>query len=124
MQSADLSFPANAQTPIAADVTFFSPEADGPLTASLDWRRSEGEEWTIGIRTADGVNVRLEEGGARLVLDGHSHDENGPGEYPDIYRRFVDLIDERRSHVDVAPLRLVADCLLGGSRREVEPIRM
>jgi hypothetical protein len=34
------------------------------------------------------------------------------------------LIDERRSHVDVAPLRLVADCLLGGSRREVEPIQM
>ena len=40
------------------------------------------------------------------------HQDDGPGEYPDIYRTFVDLIDERRSLVDVAPLRLVADCLL------------
>ena len=32
--------------------------------------------------------------------------------------QFVDLIDERRSLVDVAPLRLVADCLLVGSRRD------
>jgi len=124
VKSADLSFPANAETPIAVEVAFFSPEADGPLVASLDWRRSEGEEWTISIRTADGTKVRLEGGGAKLILDGQVHEENGPGEYPDIYRRFADLIDERRSHVDVAPLRLVADCLLCGSRREVEPIEM
>jgi predicted dehydrogenase len=124
VQSADLSFPANAQTPIAVDVTFFSPQADGPLTASLDWRRSEGEEWTIDVRTADGVNVRLEGGGSKLLLNGEVQTDTGPGEYPDIYRQFADLIDERRSHVDVAPLRLGADCLLGGSRREVEPIRM
>jgi hypothetical protein len=44
-----------------------------------------------------------------------------PGEYPDIYARFVDLIDERRSQVDVLPLRLVADCLLVGRRHIVEP---
>jgi len=30
------------------------------------------------------------------------------------------LLDERRSLVDVAPLRLVADCLLVGARRTVE----
>jgi predicted dehydrogenase len=124
VQSADLSFPANAQTPIAVDVTFFSPQADGPLTASLDWRRSEGEEWTIDVRTADGVNVRLEGGGSKLLLNGEVQTDTGLGEYADIYRQFADLIDERRSHVDVAPLRLVADCLLGGSRREVEPTRM
>jgi hypothetical protein len=46
------------------------------------------------------------------------------GEYPDIYRTFVDLIDERRSLVDVAPLRLVADCLLAGSRKSVDPVTM
>ena len=48
----------------------------------------------------------------------------GPGEYPDIYRHFADLIDERRSHVDVAPLRLVADCFLVGSTQRVEDIHM
>lgn len=122
VRSADLSFPENAQTPIAADVTFYSPETGGPLTASLDWRRSEGEKWTIAIETTDGVAVRLEAGGARLVLDGEASADSGIGEYPDIYRTFLDLIDERRSLVDVAPLRLVADCLLVGSRKNVDPV--
>jgi len=122
VQSADLSVPADAQTAIAADVRFYSPEADGPLAASLDWRRTEGEEWTIAIEAADGTKVRLEEGGARLILDGEVSVDSGAGEYPDIYRTFVDLIDERRSLVDVAPLRLVADCLLVGSRKIVDAV--
>jgi predicted dehydrogenase len=122
VRSAELGFPENAQTPIAADVIFFSPEADGPLTASLDWRRTEGEEWTITIETSDGAQVRLEDGGAKLILNGAAAGDSGIGEYPDIYRTFVDLIDQRRSLVDVAPLRLVADCLLVGSRTIVEPV--
>jgi predicted dehydrogenase len=122
VQSAGLSIPENAQTAIAADVTFYSPEADGPLTASLDWRRTEGEEWTITVEATDGTTVRLEDGGARLILNGEVSTDDGIGEYPDIYRTFVDLIDERRSLVDVAPLRLVADCLLVGGRRVVEAV--
>ena len=118
VQSADLQVPENAQTPIAADIIFSSPVADGPLHASLDWRRTEGEEWTITIETSDGETVRLEDGGATLILNGGApHKDDGPGEYPDIYRTFVDLIDERRSLVDVAPFRLVADCLLVGDGR-------
>jgi predicted dehydrogenase len=122
VREATLSVPSNAQTPIAADVTFASPQADGPLTASLDWRRTEGEEWTIDIETSDGVHVRLENGGSRLILNGQPSEDDGPGEYPDIYSAFVALIDERRSLVDVAPFRLVADCLLAGGRQEVEPV--
>lgn len=122
VQSAALSIPENAQTPIAADVTFASPVANGPLTASLDWRRSEGEEWTITLETADGTKVRLEDGGATLAVNGQTLADDGPGEYPDIYRAFLALIDERRSLVDVAPFRLVADCLLVGERRIVEPV--
>ena len=94
----------------------FQLQADGPLHASLDWRRSEGEEWTITIETSDGRTVRLEDGGASLLLDGKAQSDSGPGEYPDIYRTFADLIDERRSLVDVAPFRLVADCLLVGKQ--------
>jgi len=114
VEAADLRIPANAQTPIAAEVRFGSPEADGPLSASLDWRRTEGEEWTIAVTAADGTTLRLENGGSRLLIDGEIQEDSGPGEYPDIYGKFVDLIDERRSLVDVAPLRLVADCLLMG----------
>lgn len=124
VRGADLSIPRNAQTPIAAEIRFFSPEADGPLTASLDWRRAECEEWTIAVTTADGMEVRLEQGGAALFIDGKPQSQEGLGEYPEIYREFVDLIDERRSDVDVAPLRLVADCLLSGRRREVDPVQL
>ncbi len=124
VKSAELSVPDNAQTPIAADVTFSSPQADGPLKASLDWRRREGEEWTITIAAGDGTQLRLESGGSELLINDQAKEDDGPGEYPDIYRTFAELIDERRSLVDVAPLRLVADCLLVGERRTVEPITM
>ena len=122
VESASLSIPENAQTAIAADVTFYSPEGDGPLTASLDWRRTEGEEWTITVEASDGTSVRLEDGGARLILNGEASADSGVGEYPDIYRTFLDLIDQRQSLVDVAPLRLVADCLLVGGHSIVEAV--
>lgn len=123
VQSAQLQVPSNAQTPIAADVTFTSPQADGPLHASLDWRRSGGEEWTISVETSDGAIIRLENGGATLILNGSPQKDDGPGEYPDIYRTFVDLIDQRRSLVDVAPLRLVADTMLVAARTIVDPVQ-
>jgi predicted dehydrogenase len=123
VQSAELLVPDDAQTPIAADIAFSSPEADGPLRASLDWRRCQGEDGTITVETTDGLVVRLEEGGATLIVDGQSQRDEGPGEYPDIYRDFADLIDERRSLVDVAPFRLVADCLMVGRRMPVEAVK-
>jgi D-galactose 1-dehydrogenase len=122
IQSAELQVPSNAQTPIAADIIFWSPEADGPLHASLDWRKSEGEEWTITVETGDGETVRLEDGGARLLLNDAESPDDGLGEYPDIYRTFVDLIDARTSLVDVAPFQLVADCLLVGRTTRVDPV--
>ncbi|MGN6156348.1 MAG: Gfo/Idh/MocA family protein [Sphingomicrobium sp.] len=124
VDSAALSYPEGSQTPIAADISFVSTVADGPLTGSLDWRKPEGEEWTIDMRTADGGHVLLTDGGARLAIDGVEQDVSGPGEYPDIYRRFAQLIDERRSDVDVRPLRLVADCLLVGSRESVPAVAL
>ena len=121
VSSAELHYPEDAQTPIAAEIEFASAVADGPLRCSLDWRRTEGEEWTITIRTAEGTEVRLENGGSLLSIDGKRQNFESPGEYPDIYARFALLIDERRSEVDVLPLRLVADCLLVGRRHMVEP---
>ncbi len=122
VRSAELAFPENAQTPIAAEIGLASEAGDGPLRCSFDWRRTEGEEWTIAVRTTDGGDIRLTDGGARLVIDGVEQAPAGPGEYPDMYREFVQLIDERRSLVDVRPLRLVADCLLAGSRTLVAPV--
>ena len=122
VERAKLSIPEGAQTPIAAEISFASPIAEGrPLACSLDWRTGENEEWTIAVRTADGRDVVLSDGGKRLSIDGTGKCEDGAGEYPDIYRRFVDLIDLRRSDVDVRPLQLVADCLLVGTRETVAP---
>lgn len=122
IHKADLHVPEDAQTPIAAEIVFNSPGVDGPLTCSLDWRRTEGEEWTIVLRTASGRSIELAEGGKRLVVDGSEQDAQGPGEYADIYRVFTDLIDERRSYIHVAPLRLVADTLLVARRYAADPV--
>lgn len=121
VRHADLLLPENRQAPIAAMLTLASPAADGELTAAFDWRHQGGEAWTIAVRTADGLLVTLSEGGAKLALDGDAVAVEGPPEYPALYRRFVDLIDERRSEVDLAPLRLAADAFLVGRRIIVEP---
>ncbi|HEX7929843.1 MAG TPA: Gfo/Idh/MocA family oxidoreductase [Sphingomicrobium sp.] len=124
VRSAELSFPENAQTPIAAEIEFASDVADGPLHCSLDWRRTEGEEWTITARTVDALEIRLTDGGSRLIVDGVEQKVRESGEYADIYREFADLVDDRRSSVDVRPLRLVADCFLASRRRIVEPVSL
>lgn len=117
VRSAELVFPEGADTPIAAEIRFESPESAGPLECSLDWRRTQGEEWTIEIETEDGASIALRDGGSRLIVDGEAQETGGLAEYPDIYRRFAELVESGRSDVDVVPLRLVADCLLVGSRR-------
>jgi D-galactose 1-dehydrogenase len=114
VKSADLQVPDNAQTPIAVEAELASPTADGPMTLSFDWRRRDGEEWTIAIDTADGLALSLERGGAELIVDGARQSCDGMGEYPSLYARFLDLIDNRQSDIDLSPLRLVADCLLAG----------
>jgi len=121
VREAELLFPENKQTPIAARLKLGTGSPGGDLTADFDWRHSGGEAWTIGIETGDGTLLELAEGGSRLSIDGTSHAAKGPGEYPSIYAEFVDLIDERRSHVDIRPLRLVADAYLAGRRSVVEP---
>ena len=123
VRQALLTFPDGSDTPIAADILFASPAASGPLHCSLDWRRSAGEEWTIRLRTEDGMTIELTDGGARLRVDDEVRRCEGRGEYPDIYRRFAELIDGRTSQVDSVPLQLVADCQLVGSRQSAEPSR-
>jgi D-galactose 1-dehydrogenase len=124
VREAELQFPENAQTPIAAKIAMASPAADGPLDVSFDFRWNDDEEWTIDISTTDGTDLRLEKGGAKLFVAGVEQPCEGPGEYPDIFRIFANLVDERRSLVDVGPLRLVADSMMVGRRSVVEPIYM
>lgn len=121
VREAELSIPGNLQMPIAASIGFSSPVADGEVSAGFDWREEKDEIWTIEVETVDGPKLRLSGGGARLEIEGGETIEAEREEYPRIYRRFADLIDERRSLVDVTPLRLTADAFLVGKRVSVEP---
>ena len=123
VKSAELHYPADAHTPIAAEIEFASPVADGPLRCSLDWRRSEGEEWSIRIVTKSGGDIFLRDGGSRLSIGGEEQQCEREGEYPSLYRQFIRLIDERQSLVDVRPLRLVADAMLVSRRHSTAAVR-
>ena len=122
VREAVLSVPENSETPIAAELLLGSPAVDGPISCSLDFRKDDGEEWSICVTTTSGMEVHLIDGGSRLIVDGTEQEAAGPGEYPDLYLRFAELIDCRQSQVDMAPLRLVADALLVGRRETVAPV--
>ena len=119
VREATLSFPENKQTPIAARITFEGEK--GRFAADLDWRRTEGERWTIRVETEDGGTVELLDGGARMIVDGEPRAVEDRGEYPSLYARFAELVEARESDVDREPLRIVADAFLIGRREIVEP---
>jgi predicted dehydrogenase len=121
VREAELSVPENLAMPIAAKILFSSPDADGEISAGFDWREEKDEIWTIAVETADGLELRLSGGGARLEVEGGEAVEAPREEYPRIYERFAQLLDDRASLVDVTPLRLTADAFLVGRRLSVEP---
>jgi len=121
VREAELFVPANKQAPIAARLKLFSSETQADMPVTFDWRHAGDEAWTIDVRTADGTRLALTNGGAALAIDDKPQDVAGEGEYPALYRRFLDLIDTRTSDVDTRPLRLVADAFLVGRRTPVEP---
>ena len=121
VREAELLYPENKQTPIAASIQFTSPASSGDLRAEFDWRHSGSDAWTIEVATESGRMVKLLGGGGLLEVDGKAEATEGPGEYPSLYAQFVDLIDCRTSLVDAEPLRLTADAFLLGRRTPVEP---
>ncbi len=116
---AELSFPRNRAAPIAASLAF--SDATGlPIRAEFDWRQSGPQTWDINVDTDEG-RITLSSGGSRLVHDGHVLVDEKQAEYRGIYRRFVELIGNGVSDVDLSPLAHVADAFMLGRRREVEP---
>jgi D-galactose 1-dehydrogenase len=115
VRSAELTYPSNRQTPIGVKLTM--SDANGtPLSADFDWREKGEEKWHMAIVLGDGRSARLSRGGAALSIEGKTIVEAPSEEYQRIYRRFAELLDGRRSDVNAAPLRLVADAMLLGRR--------
>jgi D-galactose 1-dehydrogenase len=115
VKSAELTYPANRQTPIGAKLSM--SDANGTaITADFDWREKGEEKWHLMLELADGRSARLFKGGGALSLDGKTVVEAPSEEYQRIYRRLAELIASRSSDVDPAPLRIVADAILLGRR--------
>jgi D-galactose 1-dehydrogenase len=124
VQSADLFFPSNRGTPIAAGLQFRPAEPeDARLTADFDWRQTGEQTWTITLKSADGTMFHLTKGGARLEVNGNPVVDEEPAEYEAIYRHFAELLQRSESHVDAMPLQLVADAFMLGRRIAVEPFQ-
>ncbi|QFU08101.1 L-arabinose 1-dehydrogenase [Rhodobacteraceae bacterium THAF1] len=119
LTEAELSFPENRATPIAAEL-LFSNGTDLNATAGFDWRQQGDDIWQIEIDTDQG-QLRLTEGGARLFIDDVERELDGLGEYPDIYRHMGDLLQNNASDVDVTPLVHVSDAYMLGRHLTVEP---
>jgi D-galactose 1-dehydrogenase len=113
-----LSYPANQQAPIAADLSFAMMDG-APLTADLDFRQTGPQTWDIRIETDRGRLV-LSRGGAEMTIDGVPQPLPTEAEYRGLYARFAALIAAGERDVDRRPLRHVADAFLRAERIEVE----
>jgi predicted dehydrogenase len=119
VREATLTFPGNADTPIAASLTM-TGSGGFSATAELDWRQEGPQSWDITVET-DGGRLELRDGGARMLVDGAEAAAGPDREYPGIYRRFAELIGARESDVDASPLRICADAFLRAERVTTEP---
>ena len=117
--AAELAFPANCQSPIAANLTL--TDISGlPITAEFDFRQTGPQSWDIVAETDQG-RMTLSRGGRIMAVDGNVVADAPDEEYRELYRHFVKLAASGASDVDLAPLRLVADSFLLGKRNIVEP---
>ncbi|MDY6944447.1 MAG: Gfo/Idh/MocA family oxidoreductase [Pseudomonadota bacterium] len=119
IKDAQLSFPSNCETPIAARLSL---QAAGglPVHAEFDFRQTGPQSWDIDIDTDDG-RLLLSKGGSVMQVDDQPVIQAPDREYANLYARFAPLVRERRSDVDLAAFRLVADAFMCGRRVIVDP---
>ena len=121
LTSAELHFPQNRETPIAAKVSFAHP-GGADVSMELDWLEPGEPKWTIEADTDQG-KLLLENGGGKLTIDGKVIDEQDglAGEYPRLYAQMAQLVRRGGIDMDLSPLRHVADAFLLGKRIVAPP---
>ncbi|MCR8726795.1 Gfo/Idh/MocA family protein [Frigidibacter sp. ROC022] len=117
LDAAVLDFPANRDTPIAAELSFRAPGGVA-VGAVFDWRQEGPQTWDIEAETDEG-RLLLQNGGATLSLDGGPAADAPDIEYATLYKRMAELVAHGRSDVDLAPMMHVADAFTLGRRRQV-----
>ncbi len=119
LKSAELSYPSNCETPIAARLLLTGPR--GVMThVELDFLQTGRQTWDIDIET-DAGRLNLSMGANVMTVDDKPVATAPTTEYANLYAHFAELIRRGRVDVDIGPLQLVADAFLCGRRVEVEP---
>ena len=110
LSKATLSFPENRDTPVAAELEFYE-QSGARVTASFDWLKEGQPEWDIHISTLEGDAI-LKAGGGEFLIGGAPVNlglDASAGEYPSLYQRFGELLNQKTSEIDLSPMRHVAD---------------
>lgn len=119
LRAAELEFPENRDTPIAASLTFADP-GGARVSAVFDWRQTGKQTWDIAVTTDQG-DMLLSNGGATMAIDSQPVADAPDGEYAALYSRMAHLVATGTSDVDLAPMTLVADAYTLGTRKWVAP---
>ena len=119
LEHAELFFPANCETPIAAHLSLTGPHRS-PVHADFDFLQTGDPRWDIEVDT-DAGRLHLSKGGARLTIDGRPVETPTTAEYSMLYSHFASLVRTHRVDADLSPLQLVADAFRWGRRQIVEP---
>ena len=114
VESAELTYPSNRETPISASLVLKSMAAassDTRMVAEFDWARGGEQRWDIDIETDRGDKLQLTQRGLKLTINGATAVEGTDSEYEAIYERFGQLLDNGESEMDNFPFELVAAAL-------------
>lgn len=117
LERATMDIPEGRFSPLAASLEMRC--GDAPMQAEFDFLQTGPQTWSIEVDT-DAGTLKLEMGGSIVQLPGEPARTEPDREYARLYARFAKLIEQRRSDVDVRPLRLVSDAFLIGERRTTE----
>jgi D-galactose 1-dehydrogenase len=112
--------PSNWETPIAAS---FQMRAQSDLVGEVnfDWLTSREDIWEIRFFSGSSKMV-LSHGGHKMTVDDAPVGAELPqtGEYTALYNYFANLLRNKTSDFDTAPLRFVEQLYEGARWREVE----
>ncbi|WP_025886268.1 Gfo/Idh/MocA family protein [Asaia prunellae] len=116
-ESAKLYFHAGQQAPCEATLSLRGCSSAVPISVQFDWRHDpENEIWEIIWEGENSNRVVLQDGGARLLVNGCEMIQLPSQEYAGVYQHFASLIGQKMSSLDLGALDLVTDALAFGER--------
>lgn len=108
----DIVVPKNKSAPISADLRYRFPDRSGRIHLDLDFDyQGATPEWSIHVTCENGLEAKLEHGGAALVLPCEYEAPVDKGEYHSLYARFHELITQKTSDFDLGPMFQVFDAM-------------